>query len=314
MFKNALVFRIDRWDAPALTDTGERLAGAPFIPCGASQPESAGWVAPRGERHGALVESVGGHWLLRLCTETKSVPSGAVKAELQARLDAVEQETGRRPKGRRARELKEEIVHAMLPRAFPKRAETPVWLDPRSGFAWVGTANARRADAVVSRLVEALRGTLKLVAVQTALSPASAMAGWLADQEAPPGFSVDRDCELRQPDGEKATVRYARHGLDLAEIAEHIRAGKRPTRLALTWNGRVSFELTDALALKKIKLLDTALEGPAREAGADFDADAALVTGELSGLLADLVDALGGLQADAATEPAPAEPAHALAA
>jgi recombination associated protein RdgC len=143
------------------------------------------------------------------------------------------------------------------------------------------------------------------------------MAEWLATREAPAGFSIDRDCELKQPDSEKATVRYARHTLDIDELAAHIQQGKLPTQLAMTWNGRVSFVLTEALTLKKIKLLDVVLEGTPEPQGDDgFDADVALSTGELRLLIADLVAALGGelvRDAGAATAPAgrQAEPAMA---
>jgi recombination associated protein RdgC len=152
---------------------------------------------------------------------------------------------------------------------------------------------------VVSRLVELMAGGLKLAALQTALSPATAMAQWLLQQEPPAGFSIDRECELKQPDSEKAAVRYARHTLELPEIGAHIQAGKRPTRLALTWAGRVSFVLTDALVLKKIELLDVVLEGAAPDKGAaedgGFDADVALATGELRLMMPALVEALGGV-------------------
>ena len=60
MFKNALVYRIEHWAQPSLTEIEARLSGAPFIECGATQPESAGWVPPRGDKHGILAESVGG--------------------------------------------------------------------------------------------------------------------------------------------------------------------------------------------------------------------------------------------------------------
>jgi recombination associated protein RdgC len=167
------------------------------------------------------------------------------------------------------------------------------------------------ADGVVTRLVEHLGGGLRLAPLQTELSPATAMAQWLADRQAPAGFTIDRDCELKQPDSEKATVRYARHTLDIDEVAEHIRQGKQPTQLALTWNARVSFVLTEALALKKVKLLDLALEGAgaATTDGEDggFDADVAITTGELQQLLPDLVEALGGLlQRVGAPPPVPA--------
>jgi len=320
MLKNAFVYRIQHWDAPTLTDIESRLARGRFVECGATQTESTGWVAPRGENHAALAEDVAGQLILRLCIETKAVPGGVVKTQLQAQLDAIEQQTGRRPKGKHAREVKDAVVHALLPRAFPKRADTPVWLDRDARVVWVGAASAKRADTVVTQLVESLGGGLKLDLLQTEVSPATAMSKWLAEKEAPAGFSIDRDCELRQPDSEKASVRYARHTLDIDEVGEHIRQGKLPTQLALTWAGRVSFVLTEALTLKRIRLLDGVLEGAgidAATAGRDdsgFDADVAIATGELRQLLPALLEALGGVHerqaaaAPAVTAPGP-EPA-----
>jgi recombination associated protein RdgC len=304
MFKNALVYRIDQWEPPTQAEIESRLDGARFLACGPSQPEAIGWVEPRGKKHGALLESVGGQLILKLCTEAKPVPAGVVKDQLNAQLEKIEQETGRRPKGKAARELKEQIIHALLPRAFPKRGHTLVWIDLKAQHVLIDAASYKKADTVVTRLVE-LFGGLRLVPLQTALSPATAMAGWLSEKEAPAGFSIDRECELKQPDSEKAAVRYARHTLDIDEVGLHIQQGKLPTQLAMTWNGRVSFVLTDALALKKIKLLDVVLEahGAGEQAGPDdggFDADVALATGELQRLLPDLVQALGGVQAAAA--------------
>ncbi|MDQ2780091.1 MAG: recombination-associated protein RdgC [Pseudomonadota bacterium] len=302
MFKNAIAYRIEQWTPPTAAQLEQRLAAARFIECGASQPESAGWIEPRGEAHAALLESVAGQWILKLGLETKAVPVSVVKTELGKRLDQAEKDTGSRPRGKRAKELKEDIVHALLPRAFPKRSDTLVWIDAEARLLLVGVGSVRRAERVVAALLQALAGDLKLNLLQTAQSPAVAMAAWLSEKEAPAGFTIDRDCELKQPDSEKSLVRYARHTLDIDEVGEHIRQGKLPTQLALTWRGRVSFVLTEALALKKIELLDLALEGPgaaaatARSADDDngFDADVAIVTGELQQLIPDLVAALGG--------------------
>jgi recombination associated protein RdgC len=308
MFKNALIYRIEAWDKPDLAVIEARLDGARFIACGATQPESAGWVAPRGARHGALAESVGGQLILNLCTETKAVPASVVKSQLDERLDKIEQDTGRRPRGKSAREIKEEIVHDLMPRAFPKRSTTLVWVDAAARLLVVGAASARKADGVVTLLVDLLGGGLRLNLIQTELAPATAMADWLTQREAPSPFSVDRDCELKQADSEKSAIRYARHSLDIDEVGEHIAQGKLPTQLALTWNSRVSFVLTETLALKKIKLLDVVIEGQSAASGKGddgFDADVAITTGELSPLMADLIDALGGEIARQAAVTAP---------
>jgi len=311
MFKNALVYRIEHWEPPMLSEFEKRLASARFVECGASQPESAGWVAPRGDKHAALAESVGGQLILKLANETKAVPGRVVKDQVEAELDKIEKDTGRRPKGKRVKELKESVVHALLPRAFPKRSETIIWVDAKAGIVVVGAASMKKADAVVTRLLELLGGGLKMGLVQTQQSPATAMAAWLSDKEAPGGFSIDRDCELKQPDSEKAAVRYARHTLDIDEVGEHIKQGKLPTQLALTWMGRVSFVLTEALTLKKIKLLDVVLEGKGSAASEEdgFDADVAITTGELQQLIPALIAALGGLQEAAAAAPPAVLPA-----
>lgn len=319
MIKNAFVYRIEHWEPPTAAEIENRLSVGRFVACGATQAEAAGWVAPRSEKHAALAEDIAGQLVLRLCVETRAVPGGVVKTQLQAQLDAIEQQTGRRPKGKQARELKDAVVHALLPRAFPKRAETVVWLDRDARVVWVGAASAKRADAVLTRLIEALGGGLKLDLLQTELSPATAMSMWLAEKEAPAGFTIDRDCELRQPDSEKASVRYARHMLDIDEVGEHIRQGKLPTQLAMTWSGRVSFVLTEALTLKKIRLLDGVLEGAGIDAAtagkndSGFDADVAIATGELRQLLPALVEALGGQHVRQAAAAAAAAPGPELA-
>ena len=64
MFKNAIIYRI-KANLPALSALEEALQKETFQPCGATQEQSSGWVPPRGEAHGALVESVGGQWMLR---------------------------------------------------------------------------------------------------------------------------------------------------------------------------------------------------------------------------------------------------------
>ena len=61
----------------------------------------------------------------------------------------------------------------------------------------------------------------------------------------------------------------------------------------MTWDGRVSFSLTEGMQLKKVTFLDVVFEGASEQDGG-FDADVAIATGELRKLLPDLLEALGG--------------------
>ena len=292
MFKSATTFRIDpEFSLPAIDVLEEALQAARFLPCGATQADASGWVPPR-RKSAALAEIVGGQLILKLCTERRALPASAVKAALEERIEQYQRDTGNERVGsKRKKEMKEQVVFELLPRAFTKRANTLLWLDPANHLLVVDTASSGGADRIVTALVEVLAQTrtggapFTVRPVRTNTSAAAAMAHWLSTQEAPYAFTIDRDCELKTPDEQKSAVRYSRHTLEIDEVAQHIAAGKMPTQLALTWNERVSFVLNEAAQVKKLKLLDVVTDS-APEAGKDddgFDADVAILTGELAG-------------------------------
>ncbi|MGV3493072.1 MAG: recombination-associated protein RdgC [Ramlibacter sp.] len=304
MFKSACFFRIaDGFTLPDLPAFEKVLQKSRFVPCGPTQQESAGWVPPRGNKGKLLAESVGGHLVLKLCTEKRGVPAAAVRAAVEERVERYKAETGNeRVPGKVKKQFKEEVLLDLLPRAFSKRVTTLLWLDPRNRLLVVDAGSLAGADRIVSSLLAALLEVpgagpaLDLQIVHTQSSPAASMAHWLSTHEAPWRFTVDRDCELKAADEQKATVRYARHALDTDEVAQHIAAGKMPTQLALTWNDRVSLVLTEAGQLRKLKFLDVVMK-EAGDRGKDedgFDANVAILTGELSQLIPDLLEALGG--------------------
>lgn len=273
------------------------LQQAHFVECGALQEKSVGWTEPRGQAHGACVEVVAGQWIMKWMLEAKTVPASVVKRKVQEEVAKIEAMTGRKPGKKEIRTLSDDARLALLPMAFTKQGSVTLWLDPHAKLLVLDAGSQAKADEVLTSLVKAVDG-LALGLVNTQTAPATAMAHWLATQEAPPGFSVDRECELKASDESKAVVRYTRHALDTEEVVQHIANGKVPTRLALTWNDRVSFVLTEALQLKKVAFLDVVADEAPTAAGDrsddHFDADVAIATGELSRLLPELLEALGG--------------------
>jgi recombination associated protein RdgC len=252
-----------------------------------------GWIEPRGQDHGPLLEAVAGQWILKLMTETRALPASVVNRKAQERVDQIEASTGRKPGKKETRDLKDDIRLELLPMAFTKQSTTLVWIDREAQLLVLDAGSQARADDVVTLLVQSLPG-LALTLVNTQTSPSAAMADWLVTQEAPQGFTVDRECELKAADESKAVVRYARHRLDTDEVKQHIEGGKMPTRLALTWNDRLSFVLTEGLQLKKLAFLDVVFEGTSTAKDDDFDADVTIATGELQQALPMLLEALGG--------------------
>lgn len=292
-FSNALRFNLlDAAALPSLEDAEAALSAMAFTPCGPNQEQSCGFVSPR-EENGPFIESIGGHWLAKLKIETRSVPASAVKRAVEERSKKVEAETGRKPGKREKRELKEDIVRELMPRAFPKVATIGIWIDPVGKKLVLDTASTSKQDIAITAIVTAITG-IALMDAGTVLAPAGAMSAWLATNEAPHGFTIDRDCVLSAHDESKAAIKYTNHALDIDEVRQHIAAGMRPTRLAMTYDGRVSFVLTEHGTVTGINFLDFAFEGGDQATDA-FDADVAITTGELTFLLDALIEALGGI-------------------
>jgi len=293
-FKSLQIYRLPAPWAMSAEALADQLARTTFQRCPSNQPMSRGWVSPR--KDGSLVYSQNRHWLIALAVEQRLLPSSVVNQETAERAEAQAEVQGN-PLGRKQmKELKERVAEELMPRAFTRRRTTFVWIDPVNGWFCVDASSPSKADEVI----EALRQTLDvfpLQPVRTTVSPTSAMADWLASGEAPDGFTVDRDCELKDFSEEKATVRYVHHPLEGQEPKAHLAAGKMPTRLALTWNDRISFVLTEKLEIKRLAFLDLLKEEAeknAENADEQFDADFALMSGELVRFLPDVLSALGG--------------------
>lgn len=296
MFKNLVLFKINAgWDITH-EQAIEAVAANRFVPTLPTQDKSFGWVEPRGEEHGNLVEAVNGQLILKLMMETRTVPGGAVRKKAQEAADKVEAETGRKPGKKEMLALKEDALLSLLPNTYPAQSSFWVWIDRENSCVAIDASSQGKVDDVVTALVRAFGG-MAMTQLKTAMSPAISMSQWLhglAEGETPENFSVDRDCELKSTDKEKSSVKFNRHNLDCDEVRNHLVQGMVPTKLALTWSSRVSLQMTDTMMLKKLSFLDVVFENLPEEREASFDGDVALFTGELKELIPDLVNALGG--------------------
>jgi len=297
-FRNLQVYRLPAPWAMSLDVLEQKLARGPFIACPSNQPASRGWVPPR--RDGALVFSLGRQWMIALSVEQRLLPSSVVNEEVKERAEAIEAQQGYAPGRKQLKELRERVTEELMPRAFTRRRTTYVWIDPQNGWFCVDAASPAKAEEVIGHLRHCL-DEFPLTMLHTKLSPQTVMADWLAGGDAPAGFTIDRDCELKAAGEEKSAVRYVKHPLDGDEIAgevkAHLASGKLPTKLALTWDDRISFVLGEKLEIKRLAFLDLLkeeAEKSAERADEQFDADFALMTGELGRFLPALVLVLGG--------------------
>ena len=312
MFKNVMVYRIGEGFSPTLADVQAALEPAQFVECGASQEKSVGWIPPRGEAYGPLVESVGAQWIVKLMIESKAVPGNVVRRRADERIAEIEATTGRKPGKKEKRDIMDDVLMSLLPQAFARQSTVVVWMDLDNRRLVLNSGSQGKADEVISALMNVLGG-LSVSLIQTVTSPQAAMTQWLlapSEDEWPADLTVERETVLKSTGEDAASVRFTRHHLANDDVRKHVLEGKLPTQLALSWDGRVAFVLTETLQLKKVEFLDGVMDESGTDKNEDrFDGDVALSTGLLGPLLDSLIEALGGeMELGAEAAPATAQP------
>ena len=147
MFKNVMAYRIGpNWNA-TVPEIETALSANRFTECTPGQDKSVGWTEPRNVSHGPLLESVGGQWIAKLLIETKVVPSSVVKRKAEIQAQDIEAQTGRKPGKKETREMREDILHSLLPQAFAKQGAVMVWINPKERLLAIDAGSAGKADA-----------------------------------------------------------------------------------------------------------------------------------------------------------------------
>ena len=292
-FKNLKVFRL----ASSWNQTPEQLDALlvkeVFVPAGAAAPVSIGWVPPV-EADTRLVYCVNGQILCSHRSEKKLLPASVINQFAKVRAQELEEQQGFKPGRKQLRDLKEEVTNTLMPRAFSMQRDTRVWIDPVNHWLVIDTASASKAEEILSALGKAIY-PFPVEPLQVTISPGAAMTDWIIRGEAAANFSIDQDAELRAGGDKAAVIRYVKHALDSDEIQKHVQGGKQCTRLALTWNDKVSFVLTENLDIKRIAALDILDQSDSQMAANEaekFDGDFTLMCAELNLLLNGLLESL----------------------
>jgi recombination associated protein RdgC len=297
-FKNIFIYRLPADFSITAETLQEKLALKPLLPCSGLVKQSRGWVSCRGDDR--LVHVVNHQILFALGVEQKLLPATIINRFAKERVADIEAQQGYKVGRKELKSIKESVTEELLPRAFALQRTTFAWLDTLNGWLVIDAASPSKADDLLEQLSKTLDG-FPVSPLHTKLSPVAAMTDWLAGENAPIGFTIDNELELRATGVSKAMVRYANHALEGSEIHSHIAAGKRATRLGLTWNDRISFVLTEQMQIKRLEFLDIIKEESsilAENADELFDLDFTLMTGELAKMLSDLTEALGGENLD----------------
>ncbi|MFC1684128.1 recombination-associated protein RdgC [Pseudomonadota bacterium] len=296
-FKNLQLFRLTQPFDLTPETLHERLCEKAFRPCTSLEPFSYGWAPPLGGNSELLTHAANGYIMLCARKEEKVLPPAVVREILGEKVQQIEEEQDRTVRRKEREEIRQDILHDLLPRAFTRSTFTYAYIDPKEGWLVVDAASAPKAEELVSLLRQNL-GSLPAVPPAVMTAPSRVLTDWLSGQSIPGDFTIEDQCELRDPDNEGGVIRCTKQDLTSEEIHAHLKAGKRATRLAVQWHDHLSCILSEDLTIKRLRFLEviqeTAQEIEADDAATRFDADFALMTLELSRFISALINAFGG--------------------
>ena len=297
-FKNFRPYRIsDRLglDADSLA---QRLSGRPFVPCRPAQPQSTGWVPALGDSAEALVHAAGDYWMVRLKREDRLLPATVVREEVSNRINQIQVAESRKVYRKEKLQITDEVTQDLLPRAFTRNHSIEALIYERDGWLWVNNASAAKGEELLSFLREAIGGLPAALPI-TRKNPALIMSDWLLQNTLPAGFEFGTEADLAEPGEEGGVVRLRSMMIDCDEVRAHIESGKQVERLALEWQGRLSFVLGSDLVLRRLRFADQLIDAHEElkeDVLARKDADFLLMGETLAELWPELLTAFGGLE------------------
>ncbi|MFZ0255622.1 MAG: recombination-associated protein RdgC [Gammaproteobacteria bacterium] len=295
-FKNLRLFRLTAPFTLSAEDLEDRLAQQTFRPCAKMEFASYGWVPPLGRTTRALCHAVNGRFLVCARREEKIMPASLIAELLADKVAEIEEQQMRNVVRREREALRDEIVDQLLPQALTRSKLTYAYVSPRDGWLVVDTASLAAAEALLGLLRQSL-GSLSVVPPVVKEAPASVFTGWLKEAM-PAELALGNECELHDPGEEGGVVRCRRQDLFADEIQAHLAAGKQVVRLAISWRERLSLILEDDLSIKRLRFEDMVQEQrdsvDGDDKAAQFDADFALMTLELTDFLPQLMELFGG--------------------
>lgn len=295
-FQNLYVFRLTEPNSVDFDSVTKALEKRPFIECGSQDRLSAGFVPPAPHAPDLIAYQSQSAFLIALKIEERVLPTSVIKEHADKRATQTEEREHRKVGRKEYKEIKERVAEELLPRAFTKSKVIRGLIDPKRQLILVDQGSPAKAELFIQLVREAL-GSLSTKLVQTQLDPVTAMTTWL-EHDAPTFFSIDSETKMVTPGGGGAEVSCKRHDLTTDEVQMHLKSGKLVKQLALSWDDRLSFTLTDKLQIKKLAFLDLLQdqikEADAEDAAAMFETTLTIMATEAFSLVEAILQALGG--------------------
>jgi recombination associated protein RdgC len=299
-FSKIVVYRLTHAVDLSIERLQEALAEKRGRPVNSDELSTYGFVSPLplvdGEKSCVLAHPVAGNILISAEHNFRKLPGRAVTNEVNAKVAAIEKETGRKINRKDRSAIKDDVVAALLPRVIPDQKTVTAIILPAQGLIVINTSMAKVAEDLLSTLREVL-GSLPVRPVTTHLAPSPVMTDWLKKREMPADFFVLGEASLSGVEAGKVGLK----DIDLMgdDVRIHLDGGLSVSQLALAWGDKLTFRLNDKLAFDKVKFTDVLQEEAAQSAGEGgaleaYDASMTIMGATFANFLPAVFETFGG--------------------
>lgn len=283
-FKNLKTYRFTKPFSFNTAELNTLLQRMPFHACGSQETQSMGFV-PLIKESELLFHASESNVAFCLQIEQRLLPANVVNAELKEVTDKIEIETGLPVPKKKQKELKEDVIFKLLPRAFTKTTQTKAVFLQEEQVLIVDTSSDSQAEnllACLRKCVETLPVVPFLDAPKHAL-----LTSWLVDGS-PEAFGILNEAELISTGDEGAVVKVKNHDLQADEVISHIKSGQLVDKVAIEFDQLFTCIINSNFDVKRVKynseLLDENQDIPKDQEGAKLDADFVLFASVLKKL------------------------------
>jgi len=278
-----------RLTGDALTSKLVELA---FTPCLPSSPKTMGWVSPIDDDEiASLSRTLNGCIMLCLQIEEKILPASVVTLALKEKVKKLEQADSRKMGKKEKLSLKDEVYQTLLPRAFTKLNRVYGYIDTRNNWLILNSTSPSKTETFLS-MFKKVAGD-DVITMFDITKPSAVLTTWLRDKDYPKSFSIEKSCVLQDPNEQNRRIRAQQQDLFVESIQQLVKDGCAVMQLALCWNDRLNFILSDDFSLKGIHLAEDDLaeiKDEAETKRAKFDADFFIMTEMYAALINDLLE------------------------
>lgn len=296
-FKNLKAYQLTQSLSFNDDDLQAALSECGFRPCGKQETASMGFCSPfstaKKGQSSQLFHRVGERFWVTLKKQERLLPASVINAELAEKVEAIEAETGSPVGKKQQADIKQEIVHNLLPRAFTKNTYTHAFISLEDDLVLVDASSDGKAETLLALLRKAI-GSLPVVPIARR-SLQGELTSWVVDTT-PKSIELLEEAEFKSSDDTASVIRCKNQALDSEEIHNHISAGKYVQKVAITYQEALSAIFCEDGSIKRIKFTDRVVESiddvPKDDVMQRLDAEFALMSAELCQFVSFLRTAL----------------------